>query len=205
MDHNINILLIEERAHCKSEGNVISFGINERLDVVSWVKYAEGIMPENTRIILSGVSMGAATVMMSSDLLEESDSVIAYIEDCGYTSPKDIIINTAKNMNLPARFCYPFARFAARVLGHFDPNSASAVESLGRISKPMLFIHGDSDTFVPTPMCSVVFEACASENKKMQLIPAAKHAIAALTGYDLYEKTVSEFLISVDESFKKII
>jgi len=194
MSHNLNLLMIEERAHCQSEGYIISFGINERKDAVSWVEYVKGIMPADTKIILSGVSMGAATVMMTTDLLESDPQVVCYIEDCGYTSPEAIIRNTAGNMFTPLSKCYPLAWLAAKIRGKFDLNSAAAITSVSKISKPILFIHGDSDTFVPTPMCSELYNACTSKKKEMHIIPNAKHAIAALVGYDEYEKCISNYL-----------
>jgi len=206
MEHNLNILMIEERSHCKSEGHIISFGINERKDAVKWVEYAHEIMPEGTKILLSGVSMGAATVMMSTDLLEDNDSVIGFIEDCGYTSPKAIIINTAKNMGFPTGICYPLTKIAVRLLGKINIEEAAAEESLTKISKPILFVHGDKDGFVPTAMCPVLFEKCTSKNKQMKIIPGAEHAIAALVDYPDFEKAVTDFLLSVDkELFAPII
>ena len=198
MDHNLNLLMIEQRAHCKSEGQIISFGINERKDALNWVEYVKSIFPEGTKIILSGVSMGSATVMMASDLVDSLPEVLCYIEDCGYTSPKDIIINTAKDMGFPVGFCYPLAKFAAKLFGKFDVESASAIESVSKIKKPMLFIHGTKDTFVPTHMCKILYDACSSDNKQMKLVEDARHAIAGLVEYETYENAVTDFLKSID-------
>lgn len=198
MDHKLNLLMIEQRAHCKSEGEVISFGINERKDACKWVEYVKSIIPKDTKIILAGVSMGAATVMMTSNLVDNDPQILCYIEDCGYTSPKEIIKNTAASTSELLKYCYPLAKLAAKVLGHFDLESASAIESVSKISKPILFIHGSNDGFVPTPMCKILYNACSSENKKMYIIKDAEHAISALVGYDEYEKAVTEFLASID-------
>lgn len=194
MSHNLNLLMIEQRAHCNSDGNIISFGINERKDAVKWVEYIKSIVSKDTKIILSGVSMGAATIMMASDLLESESQVLCFIEDCGYTSPEAIIRNTAGSMNSLLEKCYPLSRFAAKLHGHFDLNSASAIESVAKITKPMLFIHGSVDTFVPTPMCEQLYNACSSQKKEMKIIPDAKHAIAALVAYKEYENCINEFL-----------
>lgn len=194
MSHNLNLLMVEQRAHCKSEGCLISFGINERKDVVSWVEYVKSIVPSDTKIILSGVSMGSATIMMASDLLESDPQVLCYIEDCGYTSPEAIIRNTAGSMNSFLEKCYPLSWIAAKLHGHFDLNSASAIESVSKITKPILFIHGSVDTFVPTPMCEQLFNSCSSKIKKMKIIPNAKHAIAALVDYKDYEECINDFL-----------
>ena len=200
MAHNLNLLMIEQRAHCKSDGNVISFGINERKDACLWVNYVKEIFPKDTKIILAGVSMGAATVMMASELLDSDDQILCYIEDCGYTSPKEIIINTAKDMGFPTTICYPLAKIAAKLLGKFDVEAAAAIDAVAKISKPMLFIHGTEDTFVPTHMCKLLYDACTSKNKKIKHIDGARHALAALVGYEEYEEAIDAFFKSVDES-----
>ncbi len=60
-----NVLMIEERAHLESEGHTITFGIKERYDALDWIRYALQRFGEDTRIILVGISMGAATVLMA--------------------------------------------------------------------------------------------------------------------------------------------
>lgn len=200
MEHKLNLLMIEQRAHCKSEGDVISFGINERNDGAIWLEYAKSIFPEGTKFILSGVSMGAATVMMTSELVDGDESILCYIEDCGYTSPREILISTAKDKGFPTKICYPLSRFAAKLFGGFDVESASPIEAVSKINKPMLFIHGTEDTFVPTYMCKLLYDACSSSNKRMKHIEGAIHAIAALVGYEEYEKAITEFLRSIDET-----
>ena len=63
-----NVLLVDQRSHGLSEGTTITFGIKERHDVVSWANYAVDRFGSDVKILLSGVSMGAATVLMASNL-----------------------------------------------------------------------------------------------------------------------------------------
>lgn len=194
MNHNLNLLMVEQRAHCKSEGNVITFGINERNDAVKWVEYVKEVLGSDIKIILAGVSMGAATVMMASELVDNDPQVLCYIEDCGYTSPRDILINTSKDKGFPTWICYPLTKLAAKVYGRFDIEGASPIEAVSKIKKPMLFIHGTEDTFVPTHMCKLLYDACSSEYKEIKHVEGAIHAIAALVSYDEYESAIDNFL-----------
>ncbi|MCQ2478975.1 MAG: alpha/beta hydrolase, partial [Clostridia bacterium] len=85
-----NVLLSDQRAHGKSEGKCLTFGINERKDCLSWIEYIIGRNGADTKIILMGMSMGAATVLMASEL-ELPKNVVGIVADSAYTSPKAII------------------------------------------------------------------------------------------------------------------
>ena len=84
-----NVLLIHQRCHGKSEGNTITFGIRERKDVLDWIRWANGRFGE-IPVMLSGVSMGAATVLMVSGM-ELPGNVKAVVADCPYDAPSNII------------------------------------------------------------------------------------------------------------------
>ena len=187
-----NILLVDERACGKSEGVTITFGVKEREDCLSWIRYVLRHNGEDTKIVLYGVSMGAAVVMMASEL-DLPENVIGIIEDCGYTSPKEIICKVAQGMGLPAKLLYPFARIGARVFGGFDIEAASPEEAVRHAKVPMLFIHGYQDGFVPYYMCGKVYEACSSP-KEMQTFDRAEHAVSYLSDPWKYEVTVESFI-----------
>ena len=67
-ENDINILMVDERAHGKSEGNDITFGIRERDDCKLWTEYVVERFGRNVSIFLAGVSMGAASVIMATEL-----------------------------------------------------------------------------------------------------------------------------------------
>ena len=85
-----NTLVVDQRAHGKSGGTTITFGIRERLDCLCWAEYANQRFGSDTPVFLSGVSMGAATVLMASEL-ELPTNVVGIIADCPYSSPEAII------------------------------------------------------------------------------------------------------------------
>ena len=190
--NGINILMVEERAHGKSEEKVITFGIKERFDCKLWAEYAAKRFGQNTDIFLAGVSMGAATVMMATEL-GLPENVRGVVEDCGYSEPAAIIKETIRKMKLPARLIYPFVKLGAKVFGHFDLEEASALEAVQKLQIPLLLIHGTLDDVVPEEMCETLYEHCAGNVEKV-LVEGAYHANSALTDYDGYEKAVLEFM-----------
>ena len=160
-----NVLLVDLRAHGESDGNVITFGIKERLDTLAWVKYAIERFGEDTKIILTGVSMGAATVMMAATE-ELPPNVVCVLADCGYTSPKEIIKKVIRELHLPDGILYPFVKLGARIFGGFNLEETSPKEAMEKCKIPVIFIHGDVDDFVPHEMSKRLFEVCSSEKKR---------------------------------------
>ena len=153
-----NVLLIDQRAHGKSEGNTITFGILERQDVLSWVNYALERFGADTKIILYGISMGAATVLMASEL-ELPENVKGIIADCPYGSPLGIITHVAKDTPIPSSLVAPFVRLGAHVFGGFDILETDAIQAVKNAQVPILVIHGEGDSFVPCDMSAPIAEA----------------------------------------------
>ena len=185
------ILMIDERNHGASEGN-ITFGIKERKDCKQWINFIIEKFGPETQIILSGVSMGAASVLMASEM-ELPKNVKCIISDCGYTSPIEIIKKTVKEMKLPIGPIMSLINFSAKVFGKFNLKSASPLEVVKKNKIPTIFIHGEKDFIVPTEMGKELYENAIAE-KKLVLFENASHANNALTDFELYEKEVVAFI-----------
>ena len=176
-DVNRNALIVNHRAAGPSDGHVISFGINERRDCLRWIDFAIQKFGKDVKLVITGISMGAATVMMASgeDL---PSNVISVLADCGYTSPKEIICKVVRDMKLPVKLLYPFIKLGAKLYGRFDLEEASPIEAMKKCTVPIVFVHGDADDFVPYKMSKRLFEACASEKKILITVPGAGHGLA---------------------------
>ena len=170
-----NLLLVEERAHCASEGHTISFGVNERKDCLAWVFHFHYRFPE-TEMLLVGVSMGAATVLMAS-ALPLPDCVKGIIADCPFTEPLEIIKKTGQSFHIPPFVTAVMAPVAARLFGRFNLKGASALKAIREAKVPILLIHGEDDTFVPCTM-SFQLHANAPELSELHTFPGANHGVS---------------------------
>ena len=169
-------LVVEQRCSQGSEGNVITFGINEHRDCLKWVDFTIGYLGADIKIILTGISMGAATVMIAAGE-KLPPNVVGILADCGYTGAKEIMYDVMRKMKLPPKLCYPFVKLGAHLFGHFDLEETSPVEAMKKCTLPVIFFHGDADDFVPCSMSVENFEACASR-KKLVTIPGAGHGLS---------------------------
>lgn len=189
-----NILLPAARAHEVSEGRYAGMGWPERRDLVAWVDTLVEQDPQ-AEIALYGISMGGATVMMTAGEADLSPNVKCIMEDCGYSSVWDEFAVQLKEMfGLPTFPVLDAASLVTQVRAGWNFQEASAVEQLKKTALPMLFIHGEEDTFVPYAMLDVVYDACASSEKERLSIPGAEHGEAAATDPETYWGTVERFL-----------
>ena len=188
-----NTLVVDQRAHGKSGGTAITFGIRERMDCLCWAEYANQRFGSDTPIFLSGVSMGAATVLMASEL-ELPTNVIGIIADCPYSSPEAIIRKVCReDMHLPPALVMPFIRLGARLFGHFDLKEASAVQAVRNTNIPILLLHGEDDRFVPCNMSREIFDACTGEKTRITF-PGAGHGLSYIVDTETYSEAVSRFV-----------
>jgi len=185
-------LLIDHRASGSSDGHIITFAILERRDCHAWIDFAIREFGEDARLILTGISMGAATVMNAAG--EPLPPQVQYVlADCGYTSAREIISKVMAEMGLPPKILYPCARLGGWLFGHFDLDETSPMEAVKRASVPIVFAHGDADAFVPYDMSVRLCEACTAPHKKLITIHGAGHGLAFPVGRDEYVEALAEF------------
>ena len=199
IDSGFNVLLVDQRAHGKSEGKCLTFGIKERYDCLTWINYVISQAGGSCKIALYGMSMGAATVLMAAGS-ELPKNVACIVADCGYTSPKAIIKKVIREMHYPVFPTYALVRLGGMLFGGFDIEEYSAVQAMEKCDIPVLFIHGDDDRFVPCDMGRENHRHCRAEGKKLLIVPNAGHGMSYMSDKRAYLGTVSEFLKSALET-----
>ncbi len=187
-----NLLLIDERAHGKSQGRSITFGIKERQDLLLWVDYALKRFGSDMKILLYGVSMGAATVIMASDL-ELPHNVRGIVADCPYSAPLDVILDVGKQQGFPAWLIRPFVILGAKIYGGFDVREITCAEAVKNTKIPVLIVHGEDDTFVTPEMSQVIQEANPAMVSR-HTFPGAYHALSYMVDTPRYETLVKDFM-----------
>lgn len=188
----LNVLVVNQRANGESEGKLITFGIKERRDVVSWVEFInEKYHPQN--VFLSGVSMGATSVMMASNL-NLPQNVRGIIADCGYTSATEIIKRVATNVfKINATPIMPALNLMCIVFGKFNLYETTTPKALAESNIPIIFLHGKKDDFVPCKMTEIAYEA-AKAPKYMCLVEDADHGLSFLVDPQNVQKQITTFV-----------
>ena len=193
----LNLLIPDQRCHGKSEGRYITFGVKESRDMVSWIEYHNRTFGKYP-LLMSGMSMGASTVMFAADEMLP-DNVCGIIADCGFSSPKDILVSVYKSkIHLPAMPTVWAADLFARLFAGFSLNEKQTENCLSRTRLPVLLIHGTADRFVPCEMTKRSYAACKSP-KKLLLVEGAGHGVSFLKDHERYTAYIEEFLTETIE------
>ena len=187
-----SVLLPDLRGAGKSEGKYIGMGWLDRLDIVSWIEYINNNYP-NYKIILYGVSMGAATVMMTLGEKLPHNVKVA-IEDCGYSSVEKQFTHEIKKMfHLPKFPVLNMASIICKIKAGYSFKEASCINQLKNNNIPLLCIHGSEDNFVPTYMINEVYDSTQGVKEKL-IVDNAKHGMSCIENSKLYWDTVGKFI-----------
>lgn len=188
-----NILLPDDRAHGLSEGEYIGFGCLDQKDCLTWCNYIAENFGEDCRIFLHGISMGSATVMSAAGAASLPKQVKGVIADCGFSRGWDELAYVLKtSFKLPAFPLLHLFDILCQKRAGYSTKDNSPIEEVAHAHVPILFIHGGSDHFVPTPMVYALYNACSSE-KMLWVAEGAVHARSYYVNPSKYENLVRTF------------
>lgn len=192
-----NLLVIEQRAHGKSEGDYITYGVFERFDCLEWARYAASRFDE-LPLYLDGVSMGASTVLMASSL-QLPNTVVGIIADCGYTTPKAIISKVfEQNSPIPAKGIVSAVSAYSKFAAGYDFDDYSTLDAMKVNTRPIFFAHGDADDFVPMEMTLENYNACIAP-KTLFIARGATHGLSYIMQHDAYYNEILDFFEKYDK------
>lgn len=188
----MNLLIPHQRAHGKSQGKYITFGVKESRDMRTWIEFHNQNLSTQP-IVLDGLSMGASTMLYLVDK-KLPENVKGVIADCGFTSPKEIISSVFRSVtHLPAVPSIWFAEVFARAFAGFSLYECDTVKTLTNSRLPVIIVHGTGDDFVPCEMSKLGYSSCNSP-KQLLLVEDAPHGCSFLKDKENYSKLICEFL-----------
>lgn len=195
-ENDINILMVNQRSHGKSEGKSITFGINERRDVQSWANYVAKRFPDN-KIILVGTSMGGASVLMASDLALPNN-VCGIVADCPFSSPLDVVKGYLNKKGIPMSLGLNLVCMSALLVGRFDLKSHDCISSIKKSKVDILLIHSEEDSVVSCSNSRELHDK-SRNNTTLEIFNGADHGVSYLSDEERYTKIILNFIKKVNK------
>ena len=149
LEKGYNLLVVYERAHGKSEGKYITFGVKESNDCLLWIDYLNKTYNPK-EVLVWGVSMGAAIVSMASSHMP--NNVKNLVLDCGFTGSYEMVLYSLKRKNKLSFIFMPGIRVLSHIKAGFKLEKNGAINSLSKTNIPCFFIHGINDKLIPIEM-----------------------------------------------------
>jgi fermentation-respiration switch protein FrsA (DUF1100 family) len=186
------LLLFDLRASGESEGDVVTLGCLEVLDVeaaFNFLLHQPEVDPE--RIALYGHSMGGATAIQAMYELPRARVLIA---SAAYTSVYTSVGDGIERLTpLPA---FPIANLIVAMM-HIKTDcnifDVRPVETIAKIDRPLLIIQGTLDGTIELHNAHELFDA-ANDPKEIYIVDGAGHADIYETDPAEYERRVLGFL-----------
>lgn len=188
-----HILMVDDRAHGESEGEYIGFGCLDYKDCIEWIEYLNQRFGEMCHILLHGISMGATTVLLTSNQMLPK-SVKGIVSDCAFTSAWDVFKHILKrDYHLPA---FPIMHLTNKICekkAGYSFREYSTLDAVKDAKVPILFIHGKKDDFVPVKMGKENYNNCTTQ-KELLLVEGAGHAASYYTDTRGYKQAVKKLI-----------
>ncbi len=140
------LLTMDLSGRGSSEGDYITYTMNERHDVTSmlrWMRGREGVHPD--RIVLFGTSNGAAAAIYAA---ARDRDLRALALDAPYSDLWEAAGDMLHARGAPAFLRYPLSLAVRNRIG-LDLASVRPIDVISDVEAPVLFVHGDADTQVP--------------------------------------------------------
>ncbi len=191
LDMGYNLVMIYQRTHGKSEGKYITFSKKEMLDLELWTNYFDK-KEEVKEIILYGVSMGASTLMNTSNRFN-SNKIKLLVFEAGFIKMSRMIKDSLKRKNKLLLLFYPLVKIHSLVFAHFRISGFDISKKLKECNYKALFIHGKEDRLINYKDTIHAFDN-KIDNKELLLIDGAGHNMCNLYNKEIIKEKIEEMI-----------
>jgi pimeloyl-ACP methyl ester carboxylesterase len=188
--HGYDVLLFDLRGHGQSDPSRLTLGRRERIDlraVMSWAG-TEGFTAD--RVGWLGYSMGASTLLLEA---AQNPEIKVVVMDSPYGNlPELLKSQLSRHSQLPSWFNPGILTAARWIYGvrTDDLVPIRAARSWG--DRPLLLIHGESDSIVPVSQAYQLAEAAGASCLTMTL-PGVEHVQAYESDPQAYVSLIEGF------------
>lgn len=192
-DLGFSTLIYDLRGHGDNEKTYVTMGYRESADLNEIIAYTKEKFGNDIIYGLHGISMGAATVMLTTKYRSDARFIV---EDCGYASTKEEIADLVRKEKFNPRFVLPLVDAHLKLFYRFSFADASPIDAIKNSDIPLLIIHGGADDFINVKHAYLIKEA-AKGYSQIVIVSGAVHATSFAVDQKTYRAAIREFLATI--------
>lgn len=197
LDRGFNVLIYDSRDHGYSGGTNVTYGYYEKYDLDRWVNW---LYSRNKGGIIGvhGESLGAATALLHSELNESKKKVSFYVSDSSYSDLTEFLnLRLRQDLkvknSLSAKVLLFYIDKVNKLRNQFYLHESSPINAIKDVTTPILFIHGDNDTYVPKSMTEALY-AAKTGSKDIYIAKNSAHDQSYINNQEEYRSEIYKFL-----------
>lgn len=192
-----NVLTIDGRAHGLSEGRTNSLGYKEYKDVLAWAKMLHE-KEHNRIVVLHGICIGSSTALFAATDDSCPDYVAGIAADGMYQRFRDTFQNHLIQDHRPQFPCLSETMLLIRLFSHADVVHDGPIYRIGRMRKPILFLHSKEDVFSLPDKAEELYNKCPSKKKQILWFDHGGHSRLRIADQDAYDNAVISYFSAAD-------
>ena len=172
------VLAMDLSGRGTSDGDYVTYSVNERRDVAAMVRWARERAGGPERVVVFGTSNGASSSIYAASELSDLPALVL---DAPYADLRSAATAMLTSRGGHAMLIQPLF-LAVRLRTGIDLGSVRPSEVITDVSAPILFVHGDADRQVPIEHSRRLHEARRGAGLPSELweLPGGEH------GFDNY-------------------
>ena len=190
--YGTNILVLDPRAHGKSEGKFNTVGFEESKDLLAWldhIKKEKGVKS----FILHGICIGAGGGMLALTSGKAPDCVEGIVTEGMFPNFSESMKNHLIERKKPVFIMNDLIDFWMK---HYTGHSMKygPINVISKLDRPLLMLHSKEDLYSTPEYAQKLFDLAGCEHKKIVWFPHGKHSMLRITDTKKYDAAIEEFL-----------
>jgi uncharacterized protein len=186
------VLIPDLRGTGKSEGDIVTFGWQERLDLLAARRFLRD--QGYNEIGVHGCSLGAATIAYSLDSIRDYHFMV--MESC-YDNIDHALEHRTFNSGFNRALMWPAYFFVEQKTG-IEADKLYPVNYVKTYTGPLLYLAGDQEIQVPLEETLTIYNSFGSDRKTLFIFPGATHCDLLNFSSKEYETELIRFLHSLN-------
>ena len=191
-ERGFNVMVIDQRAHGKSDGVWNSIGFKEHRDVIKWAELLRDRFGMNN-ILIHGICIGSACGLYALTSPDCPENLRGLVADGMYPNFYESFKNHMIEFKKPTFMVMDMINWWQKHYTGFDMKTGPA-DVIHKYDKPLLMLHGTGDLYSLPVEAKKLYDKCPSASKEIVWFEGGIHSQLRYQSTSLYDQSISEFI-----------